>query len=374
MAHIVARRGPSGRTVYQVQIRIKGYPRRTCTFDRISDARRWAAETEAAMRAGRFLDTSEAEQTTLGELLTRYRNEVVEPKGRAQEVSRLNRWIRDHPLRDRSLARLRPMDFAAWRDERLRQVKPGTVCRELAIIRRAIRHGMNEWGMHLNLNPLDRVSRPTVDDARERRLYDGEEDWLLAACRRQSQPGRHGGRGGQVHRPRSPYLVAFLLIALDTGMRRGEILALRWSNLDRKRRVITLPAEITKTRTGRSVPLSPRVMAELDRLPRAIDGRIIPMEARAASRAIERVIHRARQNYEQACKREGIKPDPGYLRGLRLHDLRHEAVSRLFEAGLNPMQVASISGHKDLRMLARYTHLDAADLGRQLWGDAGEAS
>ena len=125
-------------------------------------------------------------------------------------------------------------------------------------------------------------------------------------------------------------------------MRRGEIAAMRWDHMDRKARALLIPE--TKTWTPRRVPLSTAALGVLDQLPRRIDGRVWAMRPDSISQAFERV-----------CKAADIE-------GLTFHDLRHEATSRLFEKGLNPMQVAAITGHKTLQMLKRYTHLRAEDL------------
>jgi integrase len=78
------------------------------------------------------------------------------------------------------------------------------------------------------------------------------------------------------------------------------------------------------------------------------------------------MLFRARNDYENECKTKKIEPDPRFLVGITFHDLRHEATSRFFEKGLNPMQVAAITGHKTLQMLKRYTHLKAEDLAELL--------
>ena len=133
--------------------------------------------------------------------------------------------------------------------------------------------------------------------------------------------------------------------AIETGMRMGEMLSLEWRYVDMAQRVATLPD--TKTGDARQVPLSTAAIAELSALPRHIkNGRVFWTWSRADS---------LENAWRRAVKAAGIED-------LRFHDLRHEAVSRLFELGLNPMEVAAISGHKTLQMLKRYTHLRAAEL------------
>ena len=129
-------------------------------------------------------------------------------------------------------------------------------------------------------------------------------------------------------------------------MRRGELLGLEWQHVDLDKRTAYLP--ITKNGTNRTIPLSLKAIETLQLLPRDISGRVFPLSATAL-----------RGLWARACKRAGIED-------LRFHDLRHEATSRFFEKGLNVMEVAAITGHKDLRMLQRYTHLRAEDLAVKL--------
>jgi integrase len=104
----------------------------------------------------------------------------------------------------------------------------------------------------------------------------------------------------------------------------------------------------------------------LSALPRHVAGKVISLRADSITQAFDRAKERARETYQKECKKSGVKPNPDFLNDLRFHDLRHEATSRLFEKGLNPIEAASITGHKDLRMLKRYTHLDPTKLAIKL--------
>ena len=141
------------------------------------------------------------------------------------------------------------------------------------------------------------------------------------------------------------YLRPIVLLAVETAMRRGELLSLTWSNLDLDEQLAYLPE--TKNGEKRTVPLSPVAQDILNSLPRSAQ-KVFPTSANAVRLAWERVKRRAR------------------IADLRFHDLRHEAISRLFEAGLSLPEVALISGHKDPRMLLRYTHLTAKSVVKRL--------
>ncbi|MEO5337337.1 MAG: site-specific integrase [Magnetospirillum sp. WYHS-4] len=164
----------------------------------------------------------------------------------------------------------------------------------------------------------------------QQRLKKGEQDRLLEACRAS----------------RSTWLAPIVVLAMETGMRLGEIVGLQWENVDFGSRVAALP--MTKNGTRREVPLSSRAIVTLRKLPRSIDGRVFPITDEAVKRA-----------WRAATTRADIED-------LRFHDLRHEATSRLFEKGLDTMEVAAVTGHKTLTMLRRYTHLKAADLAKKL--------
>ena len=330
MATFRKRPGPRGSTVWQAQIIRRGYDRQYKTFDTKAEAEAWARQIEGEMDRGVdravFVSRVEAETTTLHEALDRYEREVTPgKKGRADERYKLDVWRRS-ALAARPLASIQGKDLAAWRDTELeRGSAPGTIRRRLALLAHVFVIARREWGMSSLTNPAGNVRLPPPGQPRDRRLVADELPRLLAAAQ------VYGGEIGPL-----------ITWAIETAMRRGEIAAMRWDHLDRRARVLLIPE--TKTGTPRRVPLSTAALGILDGLPRRLDGRVWGMRPDSISQAFERV-----------CKAAGIE-------GLTFHDLRHEATSRLFEKGLDPMEVAAITGHKTLQMLKRYTHLRAEDL------------
>lgn len=136
-----------------------------------------------------------------------------------------------------------------------------------------------------------------------------------------------------------------LIVAIETGMRRSEILGLKWTDISHNRRVITL--EMTKNGSGREVPMTQRAFDAVSQWKEKApvdESTVFPIAPGSFEQVWRRLLKRAN------------------IVGLRFHDLRHEGVSRLFERGLNVIEVSSISGHKELRMLKRYTHLSADNL------------
>jgi integrase len=321
---------------WQAQVRKKGYPLQTKTFETKAGAEAWARATEHEMDQGLFVSRAEAESTTLGELLQRYLAEITpSKKGVGPESARIRLLLR-HPLANRYVAGIRGVDIARYRDERLKKVSSATVKRDLVIVSHLFEVARREWGIQVH-NPVRDIKLPPHSKARNRRLElgfggeEGEEKRLLAAC----------------SEARNPYLLSVVRLALETAMRQGELVALRWENVDLTRRIAHLPD--TKNGEARSVPLSSTSVAVLRALPRSLHGQVFPgLTTEAVKRAFAR-----------ATRRAGIED-------LHFHDLRHEATTRFFEVGLNIMEVATITGHRDLRMLRRYTHLKAEDLAKKL--------
>ena len=315
---------------WQAQVRKKGQPAQSKTFETRAAAERWARAIEVEMDNGAFVSRAEAESTTLKELLERYLVEVTpRKKGAAPESNRLRLFMR-HSLAQRVVAGVRGVDIARWRDERLRTVKPATVKRDLVLIGHVFEVARKEWGIYVQ-NPVRDIKLPAGDRPRDRRLQAGEERRLLNACRK----------------ARNRNLLPMVQLALETAMRQGELIRLRWEHIDLQRQVAYLPD--TENGETRSVPLSSIAIGVFRTVPRSLSGQVFPgLTTEAVKRAYIRAVRRAE------------------IEDLRFHDLRHEATTRLFEKGLNIMEVATITGHKDLRMLRRYTHLKAEDLARKL--------
>lgn len=295
---------------YQARVIRKGFPPLARSFSTRREAEIWAAQMEADIGRGRFIDARESERTTLRECLARYQREISPlKKGHQKEVSVINRWLRS-PLADRTMASIRGMDLAAYRDARLQQVSAHTVSNELILLSHLFTIARKEWGMESLVNPVTLIRRPRRPPARTRRLLPGEEERLLGAA--------------------SPTLCRAIILAVETGMRQSEIAGLRAPDIDLATRVVRL--HDTKNGESRLVPLSSRAVDALRDGP-------VGLTAGSLSHA-----------FADLCKAVGIT-------GLHFHDLRREAASRLFERGLSLTEVASITGHKTWAMLRVYTAL-----------------
>lgn len=337
------------------RVRVKGINTIAKSFTSRVDAEAWAKVTEAEIIRGVYIRRTEAERTTLSDALDRYEREITPTKrGTEQEKQRIKAW-KANGLARKSLAALRSSDFAQWRDKRLRTVKPATVRREVGLIRNLFNIARKEWGYDGLINPIESIRLPPEDNARNRMFMDGEEAYLLDALK----PPVRNDDGTWGTGCSNALLLPFVQLALETAMRRGELLALRWEHIRLADRVAHLPR--TKNGKWRDVPLSSKAVEVLKALPRALRGPVFPMTANAVKLGFVRALKRARQRYEQDG---GI--DDRMLVGLRVHDLRHVAVTRLAERLPNIVELASVSGHTDVRMLRRYCHPRAEDLAKKL--------
>jgi len=344
----ISKRGPYQ---WQAKIRRKGYPVQSKTFEMKFQAEAWARQIESDMDKGNFIARTEAENTTLSECLERYIREVsVLKKGGKQEAMKARNIFR-HPISKLHMANVRSSDIATYRDVRLAEGKaPSTVQKELALLSHMFNVARREWGMESLNNPVQLVSKPKVNNQRDRRLVDDEEKRLLDAC------------SAQFHNS-NPWIKPLVILALETAMRKGELLGLMWNDIDFARKILRSKNKDPKGNDlRRYVPLSSRAISTLRELPRSVNGQVFQTSSNAVKLAFPRACKRACEHvFEHTAGKKKKCHCPG-IEGLRFHDLRHEATSRLFEKGLNPMQVASITGHKTLQMLKRYTHLRAEDL------------
>jgi len=314
---------------WRAQIRRKGYPVQRKTFNSRAEAEAWAAVVESEMARGVFVSRSESESTTLKDALDRYKQEILPTKKSQYSILSQIRLISDR-LGQYSLAAITPSLLAKYRDERGKEVGPQTVKHDLSLLSRLFNVAIKEWGIALPMgNPLRQVRMPKLPSGRDRRVSSEELERIATAAG-------------------SKEFGNLLRFAVETGMRRGEIVSMKWEQVDLKKRTIRIPE--TKNDTPRTVPLSREAVRILSDLPRRIDGSVWSFSPNWLSHL-----------FANSCKKAGIAD-------LHFHDLRHEATSRFFEKGLNPMEVSAITGHKTLQMLKRYTHLKAEDLAKLLDG------
>jgi len=328
--------------VWEVQIRKTGFPTCSRTFDSKADARAWAAVVESEMERGTFRDRSKADKTTFGAIISLYLQEVSPgKKGASSEQYRLGAILRDDPIAQVKMSSLTSKLMASWRDRRLKVVSGSTTNRDLSLMSAVINWARREQGVHLSENPISMIRRPPEGRGRTRRLSNVEEKSLLTALvvPPRDEKGRHTG-------PSNKWMLPLVSFAIETAMRRSEILRLRWTDVHLEERYVHLSD--TKNGDSRDVPLSSRAINILIELPRDESGRVFPISADSVKKSFERATIRAG------------------LENLRFHDLRHEATSRLAQKLSNVLELSSVTGHKSLQMIKRYYHPRAQDLASKL--------
>ena len=319
---------------YLVQIRRKGFPNTCRTFRLKSDAEEWARNMEAkADRGDMPTPVRVLSDYKVKDILERYRDTVTGKKRSAHtEIYVINAFLRE-PIANLTLNQISTAHFSRYREARLKQVKANTLNRQLTIIKHAFDIAMREWDIPLRENPLAKLKRFKVNDARSRRVE--PEEWqaiqeAATVCR-------------------NPFVMPLIRLAIETAMRRGELLAMKWEHIDFESRTVLIP--VTKNGYSRTIPLTSEAVNILKEIQdmRLNDEEVFSgVTGNAANHLWDRIVARAN------------------IKDLHFHDLRHEAISRFFEKGLSLPEVALISGHRDFRMLFRYTHLKAEDIAKKL--------
>jgi integrase len=327
------RKNPGDEVFWQWRVRVKGHPMQSQTFARKTDGRIWAQRTELAIKDGRHLPLNEARRRTVADLIDRYIRDVLPAKkDQKKQKAQLLWWkaeIGAYLLKD-----VRPALVSEMRDKLAaspgRNKKPkanSTVNRYLAALSHAFTVACREYEW-MQDNPVQRVRKGREGQGRVRFLTDDERDKLLSACRES----------------KAAYAYPVVLLALSTGMRRGEILGLEWSDVDLKQGRITL--HDTKNGDRRGVPVMGAALAALKdwaKVRRLGDPRVFPGTSN---------FHRP---WTAILEQAEIKD-------FRFHDLRHSAASYLAMGGASPSEIAGVLGHKTLSMVKRYAHLSDAHL------------
>ena len=317
--------------VWQARVIRKGHPSVCRSFPAHQEAAQWARSIELDIDRGNYQSRTEAERLTFADIIGRYMEEVAPHlKGWKYDCFRLAA-LKRHSIAKYSMVSLTPKRLAGYRDERLAKVSAGTVIRELAYISAIINHSRREWGINIQ-NPVALGRKPPAPKGRDRVLTEPE----IATIIQELEPIRR----------RNIWMKPLVQLALETAMRRGELLALRWENVNFRQQVAFL--EDTKNGESRNVPLSKTAIAVLHQIPRSLTGRVIPLTIFAMEAA-----------FKQATKR-------AYITGVRFHDLRHTAITRMATLLPNLIELSAVSGHKNLSMLKRYYHPDAKVLARKL--------
>lgn len=340
MANIQKRTTASGETRYQAYIRLKGFASQTATFERLTDAKRWAAKIETEMREGRFFQAKARPKHTISDAIDRYVREILPHKSSStiRDQSQQLEWWRTE-VGFMLLSELTPAIIAECKSALSSRPMPprgkktgsapnyrsaSTVTAYLRVMSHLCSTAVREWEW-LERNPVDAVKKPKLNNARSRFLSDEERARLLHECKN------------------FPDLYLAVVLALSTGARKNEIWDLRWHQIDLDRQSITL--HLTKNKEIRVVPVVGEALAillERQALRPRPNDHLFPGKVEGKSFDF-------RKQWEHCI-------EAAQLHNFRYHDLRHTAASYLAMSGATLPELAEILGHKTLQMVKRYAH------------------
>jgi integrase len=314
----IRKRGKS----WNVQIRIKGWQQTTKSFPTKEAAKQWAYLIETELKS-KLLSRQWVPDLTLSQACLKYSDQVSKThKGFREENHRLVKIANSH-LGNLHLRDISSSHVEAYLAARSRSVSTGTARKEFFLLRKLFNTAITKWHVSLIANPMTHLTAPSDSKPRQRRLSSTEWDEI-------SQ---------QLERLRNPVAQNFILFAYETGMRLSEIISLRHDDIDLDLGI----AQVLNTKNGtdRVIPLSQTALYIIAKQVNKESPYVFNISKSAIQQSWQRIMHKT-----------GIQ-------NLRFHDLRHEAISRFFEMGMSIAEVKSISGHKDVRQLFNYTHIQA---------------
>lgn len=327
MASIRSRNGK-----WQVRISRQGFPSVTKTFNSRSLAERWAKLIEREYESNAYQSSNQARYLKFKDAIERYLHEVTyKSKSITEDSYRLKAMMRDW-IGSLKMSELNQQNVIKFRDERLQVVSNSSVIRELAYISSIVNHARREWGLNMT-NPIPLVKKPPAPPGRNRILNAEELERLFNACLPRVKNG-------------NIYILPIVKFALETAMRRSEILGLTWDCINFDKRIAFL--DETKNGSSRTVPLSLKAIEILKSLPPSTKEKIFPINPPNLS-----------------ARFDGARKEAN-LHDFHFHDLRHMAITRMSKKLPNLIELSSVSGHKSLKMLQRYYHPDAEELARKL--------
>ena len=337
MATIEKRELSGGVASYRARVRIKGHPQQIATFERLTDAKRWVQQTEAAIREGRYFKTSQARKFTFSDALERYRTEILiyEKASNKNLANYLAYWEKE--LGAYAMADITPALIVSARNKLLgskgkfgRERSPTTANRYVSALSHVFTVAINDWEW-LEIHPVRKISKLKQPRGRVRFLSDDERERLLEACKDTD----------------NPHLYNIVVLALSTGARKMEVVGLRWKDIDLERGTIILHE--TKNGERRVIPITGYARSLMQTQHENRDKKcdyVFPSKAKCQPIDI-------RTAWENALTKAGIDD-------FRFHDLRHSAASYLAMNGATLAEIAEVLGHKTLQMVKRYAHLSEA--------------
>ena len=342
----ISRRKWSKKISYVAQVRRKGFKTLVKSFRTRTEAKKWGRAIERDWDQGKYIDYSEAQGFTLGEVMQRYirENKHKQIKSWRMHEFRIAILLKD-TISDTNLLRLSSKHLSEFKDRKRKEVGPSTWNKYLSLISVVIDTARRDWGIYLPNNPVRNADREREPRPRDRTLVDDEYERLLQACDQMKQVRFRRGDTA-IHL----YLKSMIIFSVETAIRQGELLAMRYDQFNFDKRTLYIPE--TKNGEPRTIPLSTKAIKVIQSVPRRIDGKVFPLTCDSL------------KAWFKVARREAK------LKDFRWHDLRRYACSLLFEKGLSVPELQLVSGHKDPRVLLNtYTKLSAENIAKKLIGE-----
>lgn len=347
MANIEKRTDQNGATSYRVKVRLKGYPTQSATFERLTDAKKWAASTESAIREGRHFKTAEAKKHTVAEMIDRYLQSAGLNKVQDEHIGlHLRRWKDE--IGYMLLSDVTADTLTIVKETLLNEIvrtgqkrSPTTVLRYMASLSKVFNTAVKSWGW-LEDSPMRNIEKPRAAKGRVRFLDDDERERLTTACKESA----------------NPLLYPAFILALSTGMRQAETMNLYWGKApatpptDKAWGVVHLEQSAiilhqTKNKEKRRIPLvglALQVLKDMGKV-RRIDSPLVFPSHKDPLKPID-----LKQPWLKAIAAAEVE-------NFHWHDIRHTTASYLAMNGASLAEIAEILGHKTLQMVQRYSHL-----------------
>jgi len=335
----------TGSVTYRVQVRVRGRPKESQTFTNRKDAKEYATSLEAAIVDGRHFPSRRAKRTTLAELIDRYCEHVLQDATRRPQLD----WWKER-FKGLTLAEVTPDRVAEARDalavEKFTRGKPrkvkaqwvqpnayprsgATINRYLSALGHVFSVAVKEWRL-LDRNPVSDISKKRETRGRIRFLSDAERDALLKACAQSDWPALH----------------TLVLLAISTGARRGELIGLKWADVDLKAARATVHK--TKNSDPRVLPLVGKALTAL---------RELKLQGSAQSEWVFQQPSGFPGAYEGFDSHWYAALEAAGIEDFRFHDLRHTCASYLASQGASLLEIGNVLGHRTMAMTMRYSHL-----------------
>ena len=348
---------PSG--LWRAQVRRAGFRPKSKSFKTKREAEAWARKLESGIDSGEDLDLAELRRGTVEDVLDRFvRDEAPHRRGGEWDKTRIAYWKANTDWVKRRLDQHLVPALRLYFEQRLAQVSPETVNRDMNLLSGIFTVAIKKWGLPLSVNPVRQLARPAETNKGPGKLWAAEDLEKIRTTAAELGYGA-GGRLVRTH----DFVVPALELSLETAMRIGEVCSVQAADVDLPNRVLQL--DMTKNGDWRRVPLSTRAVEILEPLIAAAEARLEKYQERIGSKAqlAGQIVPMSADvlglRFRQLRAKAGVE-------GLRFHDTRHTAATMASKKLANVLELSAFTGHRSLQSLKRYYHADPMEIAKKL--------